>query len=444
MTIAKLTSDDLREPDREHTQLVKLNELVDQANETAGRRVTFRPGDPSPGEYVFTDFADAMAVLDATAGLGPRVLEFDASFESPVVVPVGTYNMTHVTWTCAAQPTPTMVLLADGVSITVDEVGEGQENNLIIEGNALIILSNREGATPPFDGVNLLLRGLVVRLGNTSAAALPMFRVQTANVIRLDTPSGGFAPIAAPLIDVNAGELTLGGAAGFIGNNFATDLSVAGQGVVYGVANSDFWGDSVDQWHCPDLVSAGGEVYVDGNRPPSRYRVNPNFLGTVLPAQAGDIDSLTVDDGVVTLTCAAATFAPQGQYIIIAGATNPANDGTFPIVEVISDTVITYENALGVAQAGAVGTWEISPYEASYNEFVPVDPTTGVVTVNLPSAARSYGERVTVKDIGNSATANPITVASTYGDTVEGGSIAADDGWATWVCCGTGIWHKLS
>jgi hypothetical protein len=90
-----------------------------------------------------------------------------------------------------------------------------------------------------------------------------------------------------------------------------------------------------------------------------------------------------------------------------------------------------------------------TPWEASYNEFVPVDTTGGAVTVNLPSAQRSFGERVTVKDVGGNAAVANITIASTYGDTIEGAVISTAFGSKTWICWGPDLldqrhWSLLS
>lgn len=63
----------------------------------------------------------------------------------------------------------------------------------------------------------------------------------------------------------------------------------------------------------------------------------------------------------MTLTDAAAAFTADmvGRTITIAGSTSPANDGAFPIIGYTSPTVISYTNAVGVAEAFA-GTWVVS------------------------------------------------------------------------------------
>lgn len=79
---------------------------------------------------------------------------------------------------------------------------------------------------------------------------------------------------------------------------------------------------------------------------------------------SGTGDAFTVAAGVVTLTDAAALFdtawTPANFDITIAGATNAANDGTFPVTRVPGNTSIQFTNAAGVAGAFA-GTWKVHP-----------------------------------------------------------------------------------
>ena len=81
---------------------------------------------------------------------------------------------------------------------------------------------------------------------------------------------------------------------------------------------------------------------------------------TVLASHAGTGDSFAVTGTTVTLTDAAATFVASdaGRPIVIAGATTPANNGTFTITKFIDPSNITYTNAAGVAEVYA-GAWTI-------------------------------------------------------------------------------------
>jgi hypothetical protein len=75
---------------------------------------------------------------------------------------------------------------------------------------------------------------------------------------------------------------------------------------------------------------------------------------------AGTGDSFAVALGVVTLTDAAGDFTADmvGKSIVIAGSTNPLNDGTFVVASFIDASNITYANAVGVAEAFP-GTWTV-------------------------------------------------------------------------------------
>ncbi len=88
-------------------------------------------------------------------------------------------------------------------------------------------------------------------------------------------------------------------------------------------------------------------------------------------------------------------------------------------------------------------------YNASYNEFVPVDPTGGAVLINAPDAKRSFGDRITLKDVaGTASPVNSITLATTFGNTIDSPAITTPGGSKTWACCdpttGVGVWHLIS
>ncbi|MDX2092322.1 MAG: VWA domain-containing protein [Kofleriaceae bacterium] len=99
--------------------------------------------------------------------------------------------------------------------------------------------------------------------------------------------------------------------------------------------------------------------------------------------RTGTGDSLSVSAGIVTLTDAApsANFSASlvGAMITITGATNAANNGTFTITERVSNTVIRYANAAGVAEAAYGGSWTINStlWPSGFAGFDPIrnDPT---------------------------------------------------------------------
>jgi len=106
------------------------------------------------------------------------------------------------------------------------------------------------------------------------------------------------------------------------------------------------------------------------------------------------------------------------------------------------------------AMAGATFVWSVeardrhrvntvvttSPYNATWNELVRVDSTSGPFTVNAPRANPARGERLVVKDVGGAAGANNITVVGTGGDIVESNVISTNGQAKTWVSDGTGTW----
>jgi hypothetical protein len=347
---------------------------------------TYRPGATgvnAPGGNVFTDWTLLMAALDATKHFGERRVVFDNSFQNPAPIPAGIWDVTGHRWTNG--PRRTFVEILNGAQFVIDPPTAAGPNRLVIDGSGVFSF-RYDGVGPivPFDGIDILCPGESALFGNTNPAAGPMFRVQGLNSIVLsgacilggygDYPSG---LLAAPVVDLNGGELFIQGGAGQIANGFATDLSGGPGGLVlanvYNSLTGDFDAGLRDQWNAPALFAAGGAVFFDFVSDAVRYRVDPFFLGLpVVPAT--------------------------------------------------------------------------SPWEASYNEFVPVDTTLGGVTVNLPSAQRSFGERLTVKDVVGNAAVNPITIASTYGDAIEGVSAVIETafGSKTFVCWGPGTWSLES
>jgi len=105
------------------------------------------------------------------------------------------------------------------------------------------------------------------------------------------------------------------------------------------------------------------------------------------PAQAtGTGDSFSGTAPSMTLTDSGATFLTGmiGQTVVITGSTTPANDGPFTITGVPTPTSITYQNAIGVAEA-FTGTWTI-----------PANQPTGIVqfVTRFQSKNRKFGNFV--------------------------------------------------
>lgn len=80
--------------------------------------------------------------------------------------------------------------------------------------------------------------------------------------------------------------------------------------------------------------------------------------------------------------------------------------------------------------------------EAKFGDMVVVDPTSGVLTVSLPSLNETkQGMSVTV--INNSNSANTITIAAADGDTINGAgtrTIGAMYDWLVCICTGPHSW----
>lgn len=87
-----------------------------------------------------------------------------------------------------------------------------------------------------------------------------------------------------------------------------------------------------------------------------------NQSQTIGNAVSGSGDSIAAPVGATqVLTDGAGLFLSnqRAQRIVIAGATNPANNGSFPVSNVPDGSHINYENAAGVAQAVYGGNWNL-------------------------------------------------------------------------------------
>lgn len=105
-----------------------------------------------------------------------------------------------------------------------------------------------------------------------------------------------------------------------------------------------------------DPVARGNvTLYIDDGAGTAATYIDdaPNGTGDAITAPVSNTQ---------TLTDSAANFQPNfiGRSITVAGATNPANNGTFPITNVVGTTQVLYTNAAGVVEASFPGTWSIS------------------------------------------------------------------------------------
>ena len=113
----------------------------------------------------------------------------------------------------------------------------------------------------------------------------------------------------------------------------------------------------------------------------------------------------------MTLTDAGAAFTAQdvGRYITVVGATTPANDGSFLISAFTSSTLITYQNASGVAEA-FTGTYTVrDPYSLEDDiNFARTDRKLIKGTASHTTAVPTY-QRPTA--IGTNVDANLTNIA---------------------------------
>ena len=224
----------------------------------------FRPGGPAEAN-VYNDWSTLFA--DASAVEGPRIIEFDDAFESPIVIPAGTYNLDQISLigSIGTPIPPRLVNLEDGVVF---------ENFEEMSGITMTSLSSSPivTAAPPILPINTL----TVRRGSITAGGSAPFVEVLAGAffsLLLDEAGGLFLG-ATPPIDLEAGAGT------------SLVLDEVGQidaGVVSGPA-----GSSVTL-----IIRDSGAIVAAPPGPPS-------FLGgltTILSPQAGNV-SYTATVGV--------------------------------------------------------------------------------------------------------------------------------------------------
>jgi hypothetical protein len=253
--------------------------------------------------------------------------------------------------------------------------------------------------------------GFVTRLIVNNAAAAPMLKLPDNlgfyimfldNAVQLTSSVSSTCP--APLID--------------FGNNFGFVACRGGEALENAFANSNFlfffmWPSLAGNhnWNFPAmsgfLTQAGarhGGYFMntnvnDGAIDVGDFAARGNQVRRIDSSDiAGAPDAaFTTAVGETTLTDSTANFNPSlvGRTVTVAGATTPANNGTWPIIAVTPTTVV-YANAAGVAEAQGAATYVIG----------------GPIEATFPSIWGVVGEVITLTDVGGAAGLNPISVVS--------------------------------
>ena len=174
----------------------------------------------------------------------------------------------------------------------------------------------------------------------------------------------GFATEAATTDDTQLGKIVLGGVGG-IGIDLGSTrlINVAIPSVGTDVASKDYV-DSVAQGlsvkgsvHAVSTANiaalTGAPVSIDSTSVAAGERVL--LTGQTAVPWSGTGDSLTFATGVVTLATTGGTFATTdvGKKIIVTGATDPNNNGTFVIASRVDVNTITFANASGSTETSS-------------------------------------------------------------------------------------------
>jgi phage tail sheath protein FI len=152
-------------------------------------------------------------------------------------------------------------------------------------------------------------------------------------------------------------------ASGYLTSDWAEEAIATGNGVVVAMNSA---APTIGETDIQHTDIAPGEITINFKQTPAAAAVLGDQIGGVAPAM-----TLYVPTGTPFYA------GMVGQTLTIAGATTPANDGSFPITAVSADgKTLTYTNVGGVAEA-LIGTWLVSVVgEAS--DLYPVP--TGAIT----------------------------------------------------------------
>lgn len=184
---------------------------IEAGNDTARATLVFRPGGTvsasEPNVYITAATLEAAALLIS----GPKVILFDNSITSPIVIPAGTYTgiVEDAEWWGKMQPSGavTTVELSEGASFTMLPLRFRYRLNVRTAATATVpFILSTPGASPRlFLSDNSILR-------TTAGAAVPAIRVTDATitlVIRLMDGSELAVGGVPAVIDVNVAGATL-------------------------------------------------------------------------------------------------------------------------------------------------------------------------------------------------------------------------------------------
>jgi hypothetical protein len=386
------------------------------SNATPVSNYVYRPGatdEWAAGENVYTDWNALFAALQSTKYQGTRTLEFDGRFSGEVGfqnghicrIPEGTWEMEGVDWTTVNRETWQSPNFLDAETIVVwaDNAFTPRVSRMV--GN---YLHDGEVHSPLSSAPVIGDTKWVTRLINTNVNALPMIRIPDNTgfiIIILDGACQAVTDFSdtampAPIMDFGNTFTVVGCRSADIRDNFFAGTGFAGLLQWPGLNGSHSWDFPFLTGFFTQTILHGGkfmnsDIAVDvgdftarGNQ---HRRIDSNDI-------AGAPDAaFTTAAGETTLTDSTANFNPSlvGRTVTIAGATTPANNGTWPIIAVTPTTVV-YANAAGVAEAQGAATYVIG----------------GPIVATLPSIWGVVGEVITLTDVGGAAGLNPISVVS--------------------------------
>lgn len=340
--------------------------------------VVLRPGGVAT-ENVVTTMADAVALLSTLQGT--RVLEFDDSVVSPIVIPAAHFDMTGVTWSTIPDRT-VLVTIPEGATFTKLRAFSGQLQ--VTFSGATPPVADFASPAPQIDRVTMDRGALVLTSG-----AGPMFSVDASALFALGAESGFFSG-STEVVHVTTGNTltvvlegslatvatdTISGALGAtLRLALANDSPFAVSPAQSGFAGTVVFTNDTRDFTFPTAVISSVDGLTDASQ---LVRVNPTggTFAVTLPS-AADFRGQSITFVNVTSSTNTVTITAAGGETVNGAATDPLS-GARAFVRYTSDGVSAWYKVSGAAPSSA---------QAFTYTVTGAEPDLSEITITLPTA----------------------------------------------------------
>lgn len=163
-----------------------------------------------------------------------------------------------------------------------------------------------------------------------------------------------------------------------------------------------------DQFADQGLDVGTFQFTVDGGPtfPPCKYVDGPGWVCSGAEGTGGDIQSVDPKQGTYSITDPGLTFGNDevGRLVEISGATEPANNGVFPVVDALGDNVIHYKNPAGAEELAMAGSYSTHAGFGPANLADPIQDDFSVTVALTAGGEGKFEDFSTNLEFGNSFT----------------------------------------